>query len=309
MRKWRKFMTLLLSAVFVAICVVAAGCGGSGSGGKVAYLNYNDGSSTGKKLKAEFQARADAEGINVDYQDAHNDISAQIDQLNAAIDSGAKAIVLLAVDSERLAPTVKRAEDAGIPVIALNRSVEGTKSLSVLSDEKEAGRLQGERLKSVLPKGANVLYLEGSANQAGAQKRFEGFKEACLDQRSDITLLDKQDGDYSKSEAMKITAVWLKLYPKIDAIVCGNDEMATGALRALKSAGRTGVIVTGVDAKGGALDAIGEGTMLMTVWQDVKGQADAAFDLVSQIMKGSKPTEGQVIPFKVVDKDNVAQFK
>lgn len=49
--------------------------------------------------------------------------------------------------------------------------------------------------------------------------------------------------------------------------------------------------------------------MLMTVWQDVKGQADAAFDLVSQIMKGSKPTEGQVIPFKVVDKDNVAQFK
>ena len=127
--------------------------------------------------------------------------------------------------------------------------------------------------------------------------------------RPDVQLLSMMDGDYSRAEAMKIMSVWLNLFPQINAVIAGNDEMALGAIAALKAANRLeGTLVSGVDATDAALKAIEAGEMVQTVKQDAVGQAEGAVDIAVAAKSGNVPSEGKTIPFTSITKDNIAQF-
>ena len=284
--------------------------GSKGSGaGTIAYLNHNDSDTFGKVIKDAFAKKAAAEGLNAAFYDAQSDSNVQTDQMNEAIANRVEAIVLLAVDADGIIPAVKKANDANIPVITLNRDTNGGEHLSVLSDDVEAGRLQGEFIKAKLPPNATIVYLEGTSHQDSAQKRLEGFTQACLNARPDLKLLSVMDGDYSRAEAMKIMSIWLSIFPKIDAVVAGNDEMALGAIASMKAANRLdGVIVSGVDATSLALDAIKSGELAQTVKQDGVAQAETAVDLALQIKNGNTPKQDSIIPFTSITKENIAQF-
>ena len=271
-------------------------------------MNYNDNDAFGGLIKDAFTKGAQSKGLNVNFYDAKGDVNTQIDQMKEVISSGAGAIVLLPADGDMIIPAVEQANEAGISVIALNRDLNGGEHVTVNSDNYEAGKLQAEFMLKNLPQGAQVVYLEGSATQKSAQDRWEGFKNECLSKRSDIKLLDMQDGDYSKSEGMKIMSLWLSLFPKIDAVICGNDQMALGAVEALKASGRLqGCLVSGVDAVDDALKAIQAGEMAQTIKQDAVKQGEGAAELAAQVAGGGKPTDLNV-PFTSITKDNIAQF-
>ncbi|WP_295165172.1 sugar ABC transporter substrate-binding protein [Selenomonas sp. F0473] len=301
----KKWGLLLLPAA----CLGLAGCGLTGGGSdRVVYANFDDADGFCSQIREAFDRKAKADGIQVDFLDAKNDGNMQIDQLNEVIRSGAGAIVLLAVDGSSIVKTIEKANDAGIPVITVNRSVAGGKVLRAFSDDKEAGRMQGEYMASHLPPNAKIVYFQGDGTQSSAVGRWEGFKEACLDKRSDIQLLSFSDAGWSKAEALKTMMLWMSMFPQIDGVVAGNDEMALGAVQALKSANRlTGCLVSGVDATPSGLAAVEAGEMVQTIKQDAKGQGEGALTLAEGFLKGAPPSSDIAVPFTSITQDNVAQ--
>lgn len=303
----RKWGMLFLPAV----CFGLTGCGlTGGSSDRVIYANYDDSDGFCGQIKDAFAAKAQADGIEVEFLDAKNDGNMQIDQLNEAISSGAGAIILLAADGSSIVKTIEKANDAGIPIITVNRSVAGGKVLRAYSDDVEAGRMQGEYMASHLPPNAKIVYLQGDATQSSAVGRWEGFKAACLDKRPDIQLLSFVDAGWSKAEALKTMMLWMNMFPEINGVVAGNDEMALGAIAALKGANRlAGCLVSGVDATPAGLAAVEAGEMVQTVKQDAKAQGEGALTLAEGFLKGSPPSGDLAIPFTSITADNIAQAK
>lgn len=297
-----------LAGIFLSASLMT-GCGGGGGGDSVAYLCFDRADAFGGTLIGNaFEKAAASKGLNVTYYDAKGDANLQVDQIREVMANGTKTIVLLATDGDIMANEVEKANEEGITVITVNRGVNGGEHFDVMSDDLEAGKLQGEYLAKTLPQGANVVYLEGDSTNSSAVKRWEGFKSACLDKRPDITLLDMQDGAWSKTEGMKITALWLTLFPKIDAVVCGNDQMALGAVAALKSAGRLqGCQVSGVDAVDDALKAIAAGEMVQTIKQDAEKQAEGAAELAAAAVQGGS-LANVTVPFVSITKENLSQY-
>ena len=302
-----------LGALLAVLCLVfmIAGCGGTSKDEKlVYYLNHNGATSTfNEQLFASFKKKAESEGLKVESRDAKGDSSLQIDQFKEALNNGAGEIVVLAMDEDALVPFIQQAHEQGVFVTRLNREVNDKEVYGAISDDREAGRMQGEYMAKNLPPGANIVYLLGESANKGAQDRYEGFKEACLSKRSDVTLLDTYDAGWSEANALKIMSLWLKLYPKIDGVVGCNDDMALGAIRALKDAGRMdGVLVTGVDATDAALKALQEGTLGQTVKQDAVGQGEGAVAMILSFIQGNTPTDNTIVPYQSITKENIAQF-
>ncbi len=304
--KFSKKQTGFIAGIFFAAGLIS-GCGDGGGSG-VAYMNFNDNDAFGGLIKDSFTKGAQSKGLNVTFYDAKGDVNTQIDQMKEAMANGVQSVVLVAADGELIVPVVEQANEAGITIITVNRDIKGGERIEVLSDDYEAGKLQADYMVKNLPQGAQIVYLEGTATQSSAQNRWEGFKKECLDKRADIKLLDMQDGDYSKSEGMKIMSLWLSLFPKIDAVICGNDQMALGAVEALKASGRLqGCLVSGVDAVDDALKAIKAGEMVQTIKQDAVKQGEGAADIAAQVAGGAKPGNLNV-PFTSITKENIAQF-
>ena len=304
-------MNLRTWAMFLlpAACLGLAGCGMPGaSSNRVVYANFDDADGFCSQIRAAFDQKAKADGIEVTYLDAKGSGNMQIDQMNDAISSGAGAIVLLAADGTSIVKSIEKANDAGIPVIIVNRSVAGGKVLRAFSDDKEAGRMQGEYMATHLPEGAKIVYLQGDGTQSSAVGRWEGFKEACLDKRPDIQLLSFVDAGWSKAEALKTMTLWMSMFPEINGVVAGNDEMALGAVQALKGANRLeGCLISGVDATPAGLAAVTAGEMVQTVKQDAKGQGEAALTLAEGFIKGNPPSSDTSIPFTSITQENIGQ--
>lgn len=293
---------LLLASLFAANSILA-GCGGGSATNKILYASHTENKDFTANVYNATESRVqDAE---FEFVNSNRDVNLQIDQVMAAVDEHPAAIVLVPVDAEALIPAVKKANNANIPVIATNRDLNGGDFVMVKSDDKQAGQLQGEYMAKNLPQNAKVVYLMGESTQGSAQERFQGFKEACLDKRKDVTLLAKADANWSEAEAVKFATLWMTLFPQIDGVIAGNDTMALGAMKTMLAAGRKGFLVSGVDAKGEAVEAIKKGVM----HHSAKQNADKIGEQIANaIQKGraGNPQTGEVrVPFSSVTIDTL----
>lgn len=313
MRERKKSAWRAAVASGAAIMLLAlSGCGlsGDGDGKKVVFISHTEATNYTGKLVEGVEARLQSHGVALEFQNANRDANLQIDQMNGAIAQKPAAIVLLPVDAEALIKSVEKANEAGIPVIVASRDLNGGKFAMVKSDERQAGKLQGDYMAKHLPPNAKVVYLMGESGQSSSAERWAGFKEACLDKRPDIQLLAKVDAAWNEAEGFKYMTLWLQLFPQIDALVGANDTMTLGALEAAKSAGRSRTMLSsGIDAKSAALKAVAAGEMSQTIKQDAEQAASAIGDLLEEVLQGKTPTENVKIPFTEITRDNVAQFK
>ncbi len=302
-----KLLGVLTACLLLVVSVLAGGCGSTTSN-TVAYLNYNGDDGFCTMLADAFKAKAQADGTEVLYYDAKNDVALQIDQMNEAMDKGVKTIVLLAVDPDLLVPTVEKANAAGINVVTVNRGLNGGKYVGVYSDDKKGGEMQAEYMAEKLPPNAKICYLRGPNGSKDANNRLEGFMTVLKQKRPDVQVLDQAVAAWSDTNAMKITANWLSIFPQIDGIAAANDSMALGAVAALKLAGKQDVVVCGLDAVDDALKAVQAGDMGLTLKQDAVEEGEATYDLAKQAMSGTMPGEGYTAKFTAITKDNVSQF-
>lgn len=249
--------------------------------------------------------------VEVKFSDAMGDIQKQLDQINTFISQKVNVIVCVPVDYQGIVPGIEAANKAGIPIIALGIQSASGKYIFVGSKNYDAGKMQGDYMAQVLPKDAKVLYLEGEPGLYHSVERKQGFADGLIT-RTDVKIIASVTGKYDKAQGMTVMQDWIQKYPKagdFQAVVAANDQMALGAMEALKTANRlSGVMISGVDGVADALNAIKAGEMTQSIFQNAKGQAEGAFTVVEKIKKGEDPGTELIIPFESITKDNVDKY-
>ncbi len=256
-------------------------------------------------------ANANKDTMDIEFVDAKEDMAKQMSQVENFVIQQKDAIIVVPVDTSATDPMTKAATDAKISMVYVNRNPgnlpEG--AFYVGSEEIVAGRLQGEFLADKLGKKGKVAILMGKLDNEGAIKRTEGNKE-ILSKFPDIEIVDEQTGVWQRNEGMVKTENWLNRFGSdLKAILSNNDDMALGAVQALKDAGRDDIIVVGVDATPDGLAALEAGDLAATVFQDANGQGAGGVEVALKAAKGENPNKETWIPFKLVTPENLSEFK
>jgi ABC-type sugar transport system substrate-binding protein len=335
---WKGLLMLVLCLV-----LVLAGCSsskndsssgsssGQSSGGSASSESGSGSSSgdSGKKfrigvthyaLKNEFtvlisdaqKAKAAELGVDIEIFDGNYDVNTQISQFENMIAQGFDAIVFSPVDVEAMAVAVDKAVDAGIPVIGVNTRVNSDKLTSYVgSNDVTAGEMEMEFIAEKIGGKGNIVILEGPIGQSAQIQRREGIHN-ILEKYPDIKVLAEKTANWSRAEGLSLMENWLQTFDgQINAVVGQNDEMALGALQALEGKGlndRNAIPVIGVDGIADALQAVKDGRMNASVFQDAKGQGEMSIEVAVKYLKGEQIENEYWIPFQLVTPENVDEF-
>ena len=224
-----------------------------------------------------FETTAKIQGAEVNVQNANGDVDQQISQIRYFIKKRMDVITIIAVDGSSLTEVVREAKEAGIKVIAFDRLIRNADvDLYISFDNEQVGRLMGEALKERLPEGGNIFAIKGPPTDNNVSQVEKGFSEAIKD--SGLNVVYQQYCDAWTAElAYDAVSRGLEAYPDVAGIMCGNDGLATEAVRALTENRLAGtVVVTGQDADLNACQRIVEGTQAMTVYKPVENEAATA---------------------------------
>jgi inositol transport system substrate-binding protein len=216
--------------------------------------------------------------------------------VEAAITKGVDGIVISPNDADALAPGLQEAVDAKVPVVTIDRRVNKVPGIlgHVGADNVKGGEAQGELIEKLFPNGCTVMNLQGQSGSSPAIDRNKGLHDV-LDKAKDkykIVFEDTAGFDRAKGLSMTESALASMQKPP-DVIVCANDDMALGALEALKGRNLLGKVkLIGFDALPEALGQIKAGNMTATIEQMPGGQVKGALDtLVSFLREGKKPAQ------------------
>jgi len=197
--------------------------------------------------------------------DAQNDAAKQVSDVEDMIQKGMDLILINPTDSEAVGAAVQSANDAGIPVITVDRNAEsGDVVAHVASDNVAGGKLAGDYMVELVGEGGKVVELEGIPGASATRDRGQGFNEA-IDGQLDVVA--KQSANFDRAQGLTVMENILQDNKDIVAVFAHNDEMALGAVQALNSAGLNDVKVIGFDATDDAVKAVEDGTMAATVAQ------------------------------------------
>ena len=255
-------------------------------------------------------------GVTLQIEDAKDDVSKQLSQVQNFIANGVDAIIVNPVDTSATAAITKAAADAGVPLVYVNRqpiNVDklGPKAAFVASNEAESGTLEAKQVCKLLGGKGNILVMEGVlSNQSAVQRTKDVHEVISTPDCSGMKVVAEQTANYDRTQAQNLMTNWLSKGLKFDAVVSNNDEMAIGAIQAMKSAGMDtkSAIVGGIDATQDALASMKSGDLKVTVFQDAAGQGKGAVDAALALAAG-KPVEKKVyIPFLLVTPANMDQF-
>lgn len=264
---------------------------------------------------------ASIDGLDLQMEDAQDDVARQLDQINNFIASGVDAIIVNAVDTNATEAMSNAASSAGVPLVYVNRQPINMDTLPegqafVASNEIESGTLAAFRMCQDLRAqgksgGAKAYMLMGQLSNQAAVQRSKDFHDVIgMDMCNFITLIDEQTANWSRDQAQDLMTNWISSGEEFDAVFGNNDEMAIGAIQAMKAAGISmdDVVVGGVDATPDALVAMQAGEMDVTVFQDLAGQGAGSIDTAIKLANGEDVDKTVFIPFKLVTPENVADF-
>ena len=224
------------------------------------------------------------------------------------------------VDTSATQATSDAAAAAKVPLVYVNRQPIKLDTLPanqafVASNEAFSGTLETKeicaQLKAAGKKEANVYIMEGElSNQAAVQRTKDIHDVMATSCGVKLNIIDEQTANWSRDEAQTLMTNWLSTGKPFDAVISNNDEMAIGAIQAMKAAkiDMKTVIVGGVDATQDALAAMAAGDLDVTVFQDAAGQGSGAVDAAVKLMKGEKLDKKVYIPFQLVTPANMADY-
>jgi inositol transport system substrate-binding protein len=309
--KWVKMagIVFMLIAMFAGL----AGCAKKESGTKafkVGYANNNDADFFDKLKRDVFEKLASGDSsIQAVFTNANVDMQQQLDHIDNFIAQKLDAIIICPVDSAGIISAIEKANAAKIPVICIGVQADRGDYTYVGTEYIDAGIRQAQYMIEHLPQNANVLYLSGTPGYVHSRDRRAGFLDTLAAGRLDVTVLAEQAGNYERTRGQQIMEDWIQVYPKIDAVIAANDQMALGALEALKGANRTsGVLIAGVDAVTEACQAIKNGEMAISILQSAPGIAQGTYDTIKKLQSGETVEKEIIIPHENVTIENVDNY-
>lgn len=251
--------------------------------------------------------------VTIQFEDARNDVGRQVSQVENFVSQKVGAIVVNPVDTSATRRITDAARKAGIPLVYVNRTPAeplGNGVVFVGSESIVAGRLQMEYLAKQLKGKGNIAIMQGELSNEAALERTKGVKEVAA-KFPGIKITEMQTANWDRNQGINLMRKWLSSGKQFDAIASNNDEMALGALIAMKQAGVSPkkVLVGGVDATQDALSSMSKGELAVTVFQNAKGQGKGAIDAAAKLAGGDKKVPNAVwIPYELVTPGNFKTY-
>ena len=266
---------------------------------------------------------------NIVVQDGKNDQAEQTNQINNFITDQVDVMILNLVQSSSAPQVTDMCNEAGIPVVYINRqpdetesdrwASDGIKATYIGADARQSGTFQGEEILETENKGdingdgkVSYIMVQGDPENIDAQYRTEYSIKALTDAGVEVDELLLQRGDWDQAKGQQIVQDALTQYgDDVEVVFCNNDAMALGALQAIQAAGRTigkDIYLVGVDALTDAVQNIVDGNFTGTVFNDYFGQAQGAANLAVKFLKGEKVDPVNMVDYVKVTADNAQEI-
>lgn len=251
-------------------------------------------------LEAGAKAKATELGVKLVTLDSQDDSATEMSNVEDLINQGVDVIMINPTDSDAVKSAVEAANKANIPVITLDRGANGGEVVShIASDNVAGGKLAGEYIVELLGGKGKVVELEGIPGASAARDRGQGFNEAIGG--TDLEVVAKQTANFDRAEGLTVMENILQAQPEIDAVFAHNDEMALGALEAIKASGRD-IIVVGFDATDDAKAAVENGEMAATVEQLPKEIGSLGIETAVKILNNEQVEDMIPVNLQLVTK-------
>jgi ribose transport system substrate-binding protein len=255
------------------------------------------------ELKDGAQKAATAAGLQLVVVDAQDDPARQISGVEDLIQKKVGVILLNPTDSSALAGAVQSANNAHIPVITLDRAVDGANVAShIASDNLAGGAMAAKFLSEQLQGKGNVLELQGVPGTSAARDRGKGFDDEA--QKDGLKIIAQQPANFDRAQGLSVTENLLQAHPDANAIFAQNDEMALGALRALDSGKHGNIIVVAFDGTPDGIKAVKDGKMAATVAQQPGEIGRLGVETARKLLSNQSVDKSVAVPLKLVTKDS-----
>jgi inositol transport system substrate-binding protein len=303
---------LLCAALTAIIAAPAAMADGLKIGVSMALFDDNFLTS----LRNGIEKKSAEEGVGVQIEDAKNEVGTQLNQIQNFIASGVDAIIVNPVDTDATVSMSDDAAAAGIPLIYVNRQPINIDMLPenqafVASNEVESGTYQTQEVCRLMNGKGKVLVMMGElSNQAAIQRTKDIHDVIATPECSGLEIVAEQTAEWDRTKGNNLMTNWIAAGTEFDAVISNNDEMAIGAIQALKASGRDmdSVIVAGIDATADALAAMKAGDLDVTVYQSATGQGAGAVETAIKLAKGETTEQKVWVPFELVTPANLDKY-
>lgn len=313
-KKVLAFVGASVLAVSLTACAPAAeeAAPTTTEGGLIAIITVDQANPFWQAEAETAKAEAEALGYTTTVADHKNDPTAQDQLIDTAIASGAVAIILDPAGADESIGAVQKATDAGIPVFLVNAEINtsGIAKSQIVSNNAQGAAIGAEEFAKAMGQKGEYVELFGNPTDNNAGVRSEGYK-SVLSQYPDMKNVGKEVANWDRAQGKDKMDSLLQAHPKITGVIAGNDEMALGAIAALKAAGRTDVVVGGFDGNSDAAAAVGDKSMAYTVLQPIVTLAKMAIEQAhSFLTTGSTGVadEKQSVDCVLVNPDNIAKY-
>jgi len=257
-----------------------------------------------------FKSEAEKQGLNAIESDGQNGAPKQTADVEAALTKGVKGIVISPIDVNAMAPALQEAIDAKVPVVTVDRRVPSVTGIlaHVGADNVKGGEAQGNLVLKMYPNGATIANLQGQPGASPAIDRNKGL-HSVIDKAGDkYKIVFEQTAQFQRDKGLSVTESMLagmKEPPQV--IVAANDDMALGAIEAVKARNLKEITIIGFDALPEALAKIRDGDLTATIEQFPGKQSAMGVDILADFIKsGKKPAEQvNLITPVAITKDNL----
>ena len=302
---------LAVACLALAALAGTAGCGKARQGKHlVGFSQCNLGEPWRVAMNAEVAARAKYfPDIEIAYADAQQDNAKQVADVENFLRQKIDLLIISPNEAKPLTPIVRRVFEQGIPVIVLDRGIEGdTYTTFIGADNREIGKAAGKYVAGILGGRGSVVEIKGLPGSPPARDRSEGFREAIAGS-PEIRITHDPVANWLREEAMAQMESALAAHERIDLVYAHNDPMAAGAWLAARAKGRDGemkfVGIDGLPGLDGGRQMVADGKLAATFVYPAGGKE--AVEIADKIFKGEKVPHTIVLPTVMITKANVQE--
>ncbi len=249
---------------------------------------------------------AESEARSLQYKlivlNSQNDSARELSGIKNLIAKGVKVILVNPNNSTENAPAVEYANSHGVKIITLDRSVnDGVVDAHIASDNVKGGKMAAEYIAKKLSGSGDIVELQGLPNASATLERSEGFADGM--KGTGLKLVYKETVNSNRSQAIDAMEKVMKEYPNVAAVFAQNDEIALGAIHALRKQHKNDVIVVGFDGTQEALMAVASGKMSATIAQQPYLMGQLGVKSAVDLLNGKSVQKEVTVPLTLITKE------
>jgi ribose transport system substrate-binding protein len=259
------------------------------------------------------EAASEMEGVETIVLDAGGDVARQIAQMQDLIQQSVDAIIIWPTNGKAVVPVVRKAQQAGIPVVVTNSNIaeEGQEFIASFSGPNNIvqGAYSAEMMCDALGGEGQIVQISGQPGYTTAIERQKGFEDRLAEVCPDVEIMETQPGDWNREKSQRVMEAFLVKYDEIDGVYSGDDNMGVGALNAAKAAGRAeDIIFIGATNFAVGYEAMGRGEYYGSIYQSPVDDAINALETAVSVVNGEEVPKLNYFDTPKITQDNMDEY-